>query len=202
MSTALSTAAGLASNGDPRPKSWTCEEFYRLAELGCFRGQRAELIEGEIMVLSPQRPSHTYTTDHVAEILRNAGWPNVWVRMQLPIDFSPYSEPEPDVSVVAGCAEDYKLAHPSTALLIVEVSDSTLEYDQTRKASLYALKGVMDYWIVNLVDGQLEVRRKPQPDSVHDFGYGYASLTILREADVVTPLAAPTLTVAVADLLQ
>jgi Uma2 family endonuclease len=201
MSTALTTAAGLAFNGDPRPKVWTREEFYRLADLGCFRGQRAELIEGEIMVLSPQRPSHTYTTDHAAEILRNSGWPNVWVRMQLPIDLSPYSEPEPDVSVVAGRPEDYKVAHPSTALLIVEVSDSTLLYDQTRKASLYAMKGVLDYWIVNLVDGQLEVRRNPQPDSAQDFGDGYASLTIHRQSDVVTPLAAPTLTLAVADLL-
>jgi Uma2 family endonuclease len=201
MSTALTTPANLVFNGDPRPKVWTREEFYRLADLGWFRGQRAELIEGEIMVLSPQRPSHTYTTDHVAEILRNSGWPNVWVRMQLPIDLSPYSEPEPDVSVVVGCAGDYKLAHPSAALVIVEVSDSTLLYDQIRKASLYALRGVMDYWIVNLVDGQLEVRRNPQPDPAQDFGYGYASLTILHQSDVVTPLGAPTLTLAVADLL-
>jgi hypothetical protein len=60
-----------------------------MAELGWFHVERAELIEGEILVLSPQGPSHSYLTDHVAAVLRESGWTGVWVRMQLPISFGP-----------------------------------------------------------------------------------------------------------------
>src|SRR5262249_53197486 len=128
-------------------------------------------------------------------------WAGVWVRMQLPIDFGPYSEPEPDVSVVAGSRKDYKAGHPTTALLIIEVSDSTLAFDRGRKASLYAMRGIADYWIINLVDVQLEVRRDPRPDPSQPLEYGYADLKILRPGDVLSPLAAPHLVFAVADLL-
>ena len=186
---------------EPRPRLWTREEYDRLGELGFFHGQRAELIEGEIMVLSPQGPSHSYSTDHVAETLRESGWPGVWVRMQFPLDFGPYSDPEPDVSVVSGTRDDYKAGHPTSALLIVEVSDTTLAYDRGRKASLYAMRGILDYWIVNLEDNQLEVRRDPRPDPSQPFGYGYASLTVLSSGGVVSPLAAPQLSFAVDDLL-
>lgn len=192
---------GLRPDLEPSPRRWTREEYYRMGELGLFHGQRAELIEGEVMVLSPQGPPHGYFTDHVAEILRESGWAGVWVRMQLPIDFGTYSEPEPDVSVVAGSREDHRAGHPTSALLIVEVSDSTLAYDRGHKASLYAMRGIADYWIVSLVDGQLEVRRDPRPDPSLPSGHGYAGRTVLRPGDVVSPLAAPHLVLAVADLL-
>jgi len=172
-----------------------------MAELGWFHGERAELIEGEIMVLSPQGPSHSYLTDHVAALLRESGWTSVWVRMQLPINFGPYSDPEPDVSVVIGSRADYRAAHPSSALLIVEVSDTTLIYDRGRKASLYAMRGVADYWIVNVNDHQIEIRRDPGADLAQPFGYGYASLTVRHRGEVVTPQAAPHLSFSVADLL-
>jgi len=198
---ASTTAATPSTDLDPRPRRWTREEFYRMAELGWFHGERAELIEGEIMVLSPQGPSHSYLTDHVAALLRESGWTSVWVRMQLPINFGPYSDPEPDVSVVIGSRADYRAAHPSSALLIVEVSDTTLIYDRGRKASLYAMRGVADYWIVNVNDDQLEIHRDPGADRTQPFGYGYASLTVHHRGDVVTPQAAPHLSFSVADLL-
>jgi Uma2 family endonuclease len=122
--------------------------------------------------------------------------------MQLPIDFGPASEPEPDVSVVAGTRASYRDAHPRTPLLIIEVSDSTLAYDRTRKASLCAMRGVADYWIVNIPEGQLEVRRDPRPDAGQPFGYGYARLEVLGPDSAVSPLAAPHVTISVADLLR
>jgi Uma2 family endonuclease len=200
-STASTLTPGLESDLEPSPRRWTREEYYRMGELGLFHGQRAELIEGEIMVLSPQGPSHSKITDLAFDVLRHCGWQNVWVRMQLPIDFGTYSEPEPDVSVVPSHRNDYGLGHPTSALLLVEVSDSTLAYDRGRKASLYAMRGIADYWIVNLVDGQLEVRRDPRPDPSQPLGYAYAGLTVLRPGDVISPLAAPHLVFAVADLL-
>ena len=74
-----------------------------------------------------------------------------WVRTQLPIHFGPRSEPEPDIAVVPGGPRDYT-AHPSTALLIVEVSEATLSYDRRRKGSLYARANIADYWIVRRRD--------------------------------------------------
>jgi Uma2 family endonuclease len=201
MSTVRTSPPVTRVEPDPQSRRWTRAEYYQMAELGWFRGQRAELIDGEILVLSPQGPSHSYVTDQASEVIRDSGWTGVWVRMQLPIDLGPYSEPEPDVSVVAGTREDYKTAHPQTALLIIEVSDSTLAYDRGRKASLYALLGIADYWIINLVNDQLEVRRNPVPDASQPFGFAYADVTILTAGAHVVPLAAPTVRIAVADLV-
>lgn len=201
MSTALLPNHETRADAEPTPRRWTREEFDRLADFGLFRCQRAELIEGEIMVFSPQGPSHSYGTDRAFTAIGRSGWQGVWVRMQLPMDFGAFSEPEPDVSVVSGSPEDFKMAHPTTALLIVEVSDSTLRYDRTHKASLYAKMGVAEYWIVNVGDGHLEVRRDPRPDPAQPFGFGYAGLAILRAGDQVAPVYAPAVRIAVADLL-
>jgi Uma2 family endonuclease len=186
---------------EPTPRRWTREEYYRMAELGWFHGQRAELIEGEIMVLSPQKPEHWTTADRVAELLRSGFGAAFHVRLQGPIDFGSLSEPEPDVAVVSGTRAQYASQHPHTAALIVEVAESSLTYDRTRKASLYARAGIADYWIINLVNNQLEVRRDPRPDPSQPYGHGYASVTVLVPPAVVTPLAAPQLSLAVADLL-
>jgi Uma2 family endonuclease len=184
---------------DPQPRRWTKEEYYRLGDLDFFRGQRVELIDGEIMVLSPQEWPHYSTTARIARELDSA-WHGVWVRTQAPSDLGQSTEPEPDVSVVAGSLDDYS-AHPTTALLVVEVSVTTLAYDRGRKASLYAAGGIADYWIANLVNGQLEIHRDPVPDADQDFGHRYANVTILRGGDIVSPLAAPQVQIPVADLL-
>jgi Uma2 family endonuclease len=184
----------------PLPRRWTREEFYRLGELGFFRGQRVELIEGDLMILSPQNWLHASTVDKVYDRLRGLLAPGFWVRMQLPLHIRGASDPEPDVSVVLGRREDYT-DHPTSAALIVEVSDTSLLYDRGTKASLYAAAGITDYWIVNLIDRQLEIRRSPRPDPAMPFGAGYAILTVHPPADVASPLAAPQSQVPVADLL-
>jgi Uma2 family endonuclease len=183
----------------PSTRRWTRAESYQLAELGLFRGQRVELLGGNIVVLSPQKFPHAAATDEVAEVLRGALGAGVWVRAQLPLTLGPWSEPEPDVSVVAGARTDYT-DHPATALLIVEISDTTLRYDRGRKANRYARAGVADYWILNLVDRQLEVRRNPVPDPSQRFGFRYADISIRFPPDRVAPLVAPSVQIAVADL--
>jgi len=186
---------------EPTPRRWTREEYYRMAELGFFHGQKAELIEGEIMVQSPQKAEHYTGITRVAELLRAHFGPGFHVRMQGPIELGPHSEPEPDVALVAGAWTEYASQHPQTAVLLVEVSDSSLRYDRTRKASLYARASIADYWIVNLVDNQVEVRRDPHRDPSQPYGHGYASVTVLVPPAVVNPLAAPQVSLAVADLL-
>jgi Uma2 family endonuclease len=179
---------------------WTREEFYRLGDLGLFRGKRAELIEGTIMVLSPQNWPHSSTVDRVAETLRRTLSPGFWVRSQAPLSLNQTTEPEPDVSVVPGSRDDYR-DHPTSAVLVVEVSDTTLAYDRRQKASLYARAGIEDYWIVNLVDRRLEIRRSPIADPDQEFGHGYASVTEVQPPATVTPLIAAHVSLAVADLL-
>jgi Uma2 family endonuclease len=184
----------------PGPRTWTRDEFYRLAELGFFDGQRAERIEGQIVVQSPQNWPHASATDRVAEALRRVFGNSAWGRAQLPLALGQGSDPEPDVSVVAGRREAYS-DHPTSALLVVEVSDSSLALDRGPKASLYAAAGVPEYWIVNLVHVRLEVYRDPRPDPAQPSGAGYASAATLTAGQAVSPLAAPVATLAVADLL-
>jgi Uma2 family endonuclease len=200
MSHALATKQTAAKGIEPRPRKWSKQEFYRLAELGYFQAQRAELVEGEIMVMSPQKPRHYSATDQAADLLRGAFGKGFHVRMQGPIDLGPCAEPEPDIAVVAGKRQDYRKKHPTTAALMVEVSDTTLIYDRTRKASLYARAVILDYWIINLVDDQLEVYRKPEADETQFYGFGYAERTVLALDERIAPLAKPKALIRVRDL--
>ena len=181
------------------PRLWSKEEYYRLGDLGFFTGQKAELIAGTIMVTSPQKHPHYAALDRVRRILETVLGPVVWVRTQGPLDLGLAIEPEPDVAVVPGSADDYA-AHPTTALLVVEVSESTLAFDRRGKASLYAAGGIADYWIVNLVGDQLEVRRNPVADPSQPHGHAYADTQVLTGADSVTPVAFPGVVIPVAGL--
>ncbi len=185
------------TQSDPQPRRWTRAEYYQMGEMGLFNGQRVELIGGEIMVMSPQKIQHYKSADGTGDVLKKAYGKGYWVRVQAPVDLGMPSEPEPDVSVVEGKPEDYT-AHPKKALLAVEVSETTLAYDRGEKASLYAAGGLKNYWIVNLVDDQLEVFTKPIPDSSKPFGYTYASRQIFRKKDVVFLPGLPRKKVAVA----
>jgi Uma2 family endonuclease len=178
-----------------------------MADLGLFRDQRVELIEGTIVQMPPQTNFHVVGIDLVSKALGAAFGPRFWVRTQAPLHLGPRSAPEPDAAVVPGSSRDYaaadrsSTAHPTTAVLIVEVSDTTLYYDRGRKASLYARAKIADYWIVNLVHRRLEVRRNPVPDAGQRYGWRYHDVLLLGPKDRIAPLAAPKKRVAVADLL-
>ncbi len=105
------------------------------------------------------------------------------------------------MAVVIGSARDYAEAHPTGALLIVEISDATLRKDQTIKTHLYARAGIQDYWILNLVDRQLEIYRRPVPDPEKPGRFRYADVTIVPAEGHAAPLAKPEARIAVADLL-
>jgi len=185
-----------------RRRLWTAKELYRLLDLGFFRGQRVQLIEGEILVMSPQKNLHAMGIKLTEDALNAAFGPGYWVRVQMSLDLTPHSVPDPDLAVVAGNIRTHDPSHnPTSALLIVESSVTTLRFDQGRKASLYARCNIADYWILNLVDGRLEVYRNPVPDATQRYGYGYADVTHLGLSDFVTPLALPQARIAVADLL-
>lgn len=185
---------------EPRLLLWTKDEYYKMAEIGFFDGKRVELIGGKVLEMTPMLSGHATATMLVAEALREVFYARHFLRVQLPLSVSEISDPEPDVAVVEGAIRDYRDAHPTTAALVVEVADSSLDYDRTDKASLYASAGVADYWVVNLPQRRLEVLRSPIPDASQPFGYSYASRRIFTENEQVQPLAAAG-TVQIADLL-
>jgi Uma2 family endonuclease len=187
----------------PRPHRWTREEFYQMLDLGWFQDQRVELIDGEVIDMPSQKNYHGAAITLTMDALRLAFGAGFWVRNQLSLDLSPRSVPDPDLAVVSGAPQGVTAAtsNPTTALLVVEVSDSTLASDRNHKGSLYAAAGIADYWIVNLVQRQLEVYRDAVADSTQPFGYRYNSRTILDPVDTVSPLAAPQARIVVADLL-
>jgi Uma2 family endonuclease len=185
---------------EPRTFRWTRDEFYRLADLGCFDNRRVELIEGEILEMPVPKHPHVVSVSLTEETLRILFGPGFWIRTQSPLNLGALSDAEPDVTVVPGRPRDYT-DHPTSALLVVEVSETTLTYDRGRKGSLYAASGIADYWIVNLVDRQLEVYRDPVPDPNEPSGFRYSTRMDFVAGQSATPLALPAATVAVADLL-
>ncbi|MET0516632.1 MAG: Uma2 family endonuclease [Nitrospiraceae bacterium] len=123
-----------------------------------------------------------------------------WIRIQMPVVLDPDSEPEPDLAVVSGAPADYVQEHPRTALLIVEVAESTIVLDRERKALLYARVGIPEYWIVNLPDRCLEVYREPVASAQP--APRYRVRLQLGPADSIAPLLAkPDFSLRVADLL-
>ena len=181
--------------GPSAPLRWTRAMYERLVANGGFDGLRVELVRGEILdLMSPQLPSHSTAVQAVADALRVAFGPGVDVRAQLPFRAASESEPEPDIAVVPGSFRDYAREHPATALLIVEVANTTLASDRTTKQAVYAASGVPEFWIVNVRDACLEVHRDPSGDA-------YASRVVLDEGEHVSPLTRSTARIAVSDLL-
>jgi Uma2 family endonuclease len=175
---------------------WTRGEYHRMAEAGLFDGTHVELLDGEIWNVSPQRRPHYRTIRAVAEALEAAFGEAFDVQQQAPLGLGDDGEPEPDVAVITGSWADYE-DHPTPAdvKLLVEVSDSTLTKDRTKKAHDYAQAGIIEYWIVNLVNRQMEIYRDPSPEGI------YQSILILGPAKSIAPLNAPDSPIRVADLL-
>jgi Uma2 family endonuclease len=171
-----------------------------MADLGFFDGQRVELIGGEIVEVGAQTDEHAFSIRLVHHALIATFGSDAVIRIRSPLRLRDDSEPEPDIAHVQGTLREVR-THTKTALLVVEVSDTTLAYDRGHRASLYARAGIADYWIVNLVDRHVEVLRNPTPDPSTKFGWRYAATATHRPDETLTPLAAPAATVPVADLL-
>ena len=183
-------------------RRWSRIEYGRLIEIGILRaGDKVELLGGQLCVSEPQNSPHAAAICLAEEALRQAfagGWS---IRVQLPIALDQESEPEPDLTVVSGGPRDYLADHPTRPVLVVEVADSSLALDREHKSSLYARARLREYWIVNLVERVVEVYREPAPDATAFYGWAYRSIERLHAERSVTPLAAPSTRIAVADLL-
>ncbi len=170
-------------------------------EAGLFEGRRVELIGGEVTEMSPQNSVHAAIVTVVGEVLRRVFSRGFVIRELQPLLLGLDSDPEPDVAVVRGKPRDFVKRHPSSAVLIVEVADSSLEHDRKRKSSLYAQAGIPEYWIVNLPERKLEVFRRPGPSAGEPLGHAYASVQALGPDASVAAIEAPGAPLRVEELL-
>jgi Uma2 family endonuclease len=155
-------------------KRFTIAEYHRLAELGFFEeNDRVELIKGEIVQMAAKGTPHSVCETLLFRQLIKLLEDRALVRGQQPIIISDYSEPEPDLAIVRNVDDSYLSAHPSPSdiLLLIEIADSYLKYDQDIKLSIYAEFDISDYWIFNLVDNHLECYSEPYEDLRGKFGY-------------------------------
>ncbi len=171
------------------------DDYERLAQHGFLKSdERLELIDGIIYTNPPQSPRHATGIQVLQEILRSVFPDKHQVRTLLPLALGAYSQPAPDVAVVSGSWRDYPDTHPTTAVLIVEVSDSSSFHDRERKGGAYARAGIPEYWLLDVVAERLEVYRSPGEGS-------YQTRLLLKAGDMVTPLASPGTVITVVDLL-
>jgi Uma2 family endonuclease len=143
----------------------TSAEYYQMMETGIIQeGERLELISGQIFTMAAKGVRHTICTRRLFKQLLSVMGDRADVQSQDPITLPNNSEPEPDIVIAKLRKDNYENSHPVPAdiILVIEVSDTTLKFDQEIKAPLYAAAGINEYWIVNLIDNRLEVYRQPE----------------------------------------
>ena len=139
------------------------DTYNRMVASGALDGLPVELLDGIVVDMSPQSPAHSAA---IMLLTRHFATTSAWLRVQLPLEVPPDSEPEPDVALLAEKPPPGR--HPLTALLVVEVAVSSHAIDRNVKARLYARASIPVYWIIDVPARTVEVRTQPGPD-----GYGH-----------------------------
>jgi len=176
---------------------FTVEEYHRMGEAGIFtEDDRVELIEGEILQMTPIGPRHAACVDRLTRLFSMAVGERAVVRVQSPIRVAQHTEPQPDVVLLRPRADFYQEAHPGPLdiFVVVEVSDTSAAYDRTVKLLLYARAGIPEVWLVDLEGQLVEVHRNPGPG-------GYQDVLQLRRGQHLAVEALPGLTFSVNDIL-
>ena len=145
-------------------RRFTADEYQEMGRAGILReGDRVELIDGEVLAMSPIGPPHIGTVNRLNHLFGHLVGDAAIVQVQLPVRLDPYSEPQPDLALLRPRADFYgtAAAGPDQVLLAIEVAQSSLAYDRNVKAGLYARRGIAEYWIVDLNSN--EVVRHTEP---------------------------------------
>jgi Uma2 family endonuclease len=184
----------------PHPKRWTKKEYYELVDRGAFQGQRIYLFRGEIIEFSRMGNPHAVCVTKANSVFFKL-FPSesYYLRVRLPFDAPGESVPEPDLAVCT-LQQAFVEPHPTTAVLVIEASDSSITHDRD-KALEYAAAGVPEYWIVDLSGRCVEIYRNPVPDSTAPLGFRYPPPTVAKEDQTLSPLALANAGIKVADLL-
>ncbi|HEV8676741.1 MAG TPA: Uma2 family endonuclease [Methylomirabilota bacterium] len=176
---------------------FTVGEYHRMGEAGIFtEDDRVELIEGEIVEMTPVGSLHAAFVDRLTDLLTSRIGRRAIVRVQSPIGIGPRSEPQPDVTVLRRREDFYAHAHPEPpdVLLVIEVADTSLEFDRAVKAPLYSRLGIPEMWILDVAGPSLEIHRRHSAE-------GYRDVRTARRGERLTPTAFPDLNLSVDDIL-
>lgn len=145
---------------------WSVADYHQIIESGVLDGKSVELLEGEIITVSPEKPIHSSRIDTVADYLRDVLHKKAKVREAHPVTLD-NSEPEPDIAIVRFEADNYTSRHPypQDIYWLVEVSNSTLSKDLEEKSIIYARNGIPEYWVIDLLHNKLWLFTNPQQSS-------------------------------------
>jgi Uma2 family endonuclease len=153
-----------ASTTELKRRLFTIDQYHQMITSGVLtEGDRVELIDGEILEMVAIGSKHGAQVKRLNRLLSGLLESSVLVSVQDPVELGPRSEPQPDVALLRWRADFYETSHPqaSDVYLLIEVADSTLDYDRSVKALLYSRSDIFEYWIVNLQDNVIEVHRQP-----------------------------------------
>ena len=178
-------------------RRWTLEEYHAMIAAGILSPtDRVELLQGQIVQMSPQEPPHAATTRRASKYFDRCLGEVADIRAQLPVTLGPNSEPEPDIAIVRLDPQEYATTHPQAPdiFLLIEVADSTLAKDRREKAQTYGAAGIADYWILDVKHRQALVFREPHAGE-------YRVTRVLAASEAIAPLAFPELVVQCSDLL-
>lgn len=189
--------SGTDARTKPRARRFTVEEYDRMTESGIFdKAEKTELLKGEIVAMSPKGKKHAAATDRATRYFIRLLGDRVIVRNQNPIQLDDLSEPEPDIALVAPRDDEYVNRHPQPAdvLLILEVADTSFDYDRHDKGEAYAVAGIAHYLVMNLRARAIEDYREPSRE-------GYRSKRTLSADERFNLVAFPEVEIKVGDLL-
>lgn len=177
---------------------FTVDDYYRMGDAGVFPpGRRVELLEGEIIDMMPVGPFHSGVVNQLTDFFTLCAHRRWLVTNQNPVRLNSHSEPQPDLIIVRFAEDYYKGRHPTPddVLLLIEVADSSLDYDRGDKLAAYGKAGIEEYWLVNLEEQCVEIHREPHFT-------GYTSTRVLKPGDHAAPSAFPDVIVDLAELLR
>jgi Uncharacterized protein conserved in cyanobacteria len=166
---------------------FTVQEYHLMGDAGIFgNNERVELIEGEIIEMAAIGKRHAARVDRLADFFYELVRRRAIIRVQNPICLDDKSEPQPDIALVQRRTDFYEESLPNSEdiLLLVEVSDSTIDYDRDVKVPNYARSGIQEVWLWDLEVNCLEVYRDPTAN-------GYSSMQQFAGGEMVSPLAFP-----------
>lgn len=180
-----------------KPRLFNVDEYYAMADAGILApDERVELIDGEIIPMSPIGDRHAYSVDELNELLITRLGGRARIRSQNPVRMGSAKEVQPDISILRIRDDSYVSGHPSSddVLLLIEVSDSTLDYDREVKLPMYAAAGILETWIANIPGRQVEAYSEP---SVGE----YLNRRVFGQGESVSPLAFPDVSIPVSRIV-
>lgn len=179
-------------------RKFTVEEYHRLSKAGILReDDRVELIDGEIVEMGPVGARHAATVKRIRNRLtpiESSG--RALLSVQDPIRLGDFGEPQPDLALLRPRGDFYAAEHPGPedVLLVVEVAETSTDYDRQVKVPLYARWGIPEVWLVDLEQDRIEVYRRPSAE-------GYQEVQMVRRGERVGPTAFPDLVLRTEEIL-